>query len=79
MEQEGGEMNSEDVVRAALTVERWCLEHFDILKCDCPFYIGKDKNDCRLNRNRAKCYGMPQKWELAEFLRTRGMRDDDAR
>ncbi len=30
--------NREDVVKAALTIERWCAEHFEPwLNCDCPF------------------------------------------
>ena len=75
-EEKGGEeMTREEVVQAALTVERWCREHFDIIVCDCPFFMGGDTNDCRLNRNRAKCYGMPHKWELEEFLRNRGLKD----
>lgn len=67
-------MTREDVVQAALTVERWCAEHFEIMSCDCPFYI-VETNDCRLNRNRAKCYASPHKWELEEHLRTRGLKD----
>ena len=30
-------MNREDVVQAALKVERWCHEHNDFTGCDCPF------------------------------------------
>ena len=33
-------MNREDVVQAALTLERWCKEHYVSGKvCDCPFIL----------------------------------------
>ena len=65
-------MTREDVVQAALTVERWCEktinEHDD---CDCPFYKkeGIGYGCCILWQGR------PIVWELEEFLRTRGLKD----
>lgn len=70
-------MTREEVVQAALTVERWCREKRTFVeKCDCPF--GYDAfEDCQL------CFLFdrfePGNWGLEEFLRTRGMRDADAR
>jgi hypothetical protein len=63
-------MTREEVVQAALTVERWCKEHYGGCKpCDCPFMSGD--YGCIF-------YDMcdPWLWELEEFLRTRGLKDD---
>ena len=62
--------NREDVVQAALVVERWCNEHIDLYKvCDCPFAL--DEDSCFLSHN--KC--VPDDWGLEEHLRTRGLKD----
>ena len=62
-------MNREDVVQAALTVERWCREHYTEEKpCDCPFLDEDDYNGCRLG-----CNPNPIWCNLEEFLRTRGL------
>ena len=79
---EGEGMNREDVVQAALTVERWCREHWvEDGRCDCPFadtsmYVEGDTTE-------DTCWvGTPHFWGvfchdgLAEFLRTRGMLDE---
>ncbi len=66
--------NREDVVQAALTVERWCAEHTKEdktpdgwrLVCDCPLVAG---GYCMVQRNY-----LPRIWGLEEFLRTRGLR-----
>ncbi len=67
-------MNREDMVQAALTVERWCEEHFSAV-CDCPFAC--KGGACVLNDLQ-----YPKRWHLAEFLRNRGMKheneDEDA-
>jgi hypothetical protein len=67
--------NSEDVVQAALTVERWCREHKKAAHdCDCPFYIklGIGFGHCALWQ------GPPYVgWGLEKFLRTRGLKHDD--
>jgi len=35
-------INREDVVQAALTVERWCAKHYDEEEgCDCPFFANE--------------------------------------
>ena len=65
-------MTREDVVQAALTVERWCNEHKkETQDCDCPF-----------NRNgkmwvQSCMLMLPELWELEKHLRTRGLKDDD--
>ena len=67
---EGGEMTREEVVQAALTVERWCTPE----RCDeCPFYCRElwGTNTCMLHGVR------PQMWNLEKFLRTRGLKDAD--
>ncbi len=65
--------NREDIVRAALTIERWCAEHYKYGgKCDCPFAVPGAFSACRLGD-----VGCAQEWELEEFLRTRGLKDDD--
>ena len=56
-------INREDVVQAALTVERWCKEHFKSCGvCDCPFSFG------------SKCM-LARQGNLSEFLRTRGLKN----
>lgn len=66
-------MNREDVVQAALTVERWCRKHYkSFARCDCP--IVRDGCYCHIAYESE-----PRKWKLEEFLRTRGMKDADAR
>ena len=68
-EAKGGEnvqkINREDIVQAALMLERWCKKE----GCgDCPFlFIG----GCVLSEN------VPQGWELEEHLRTRGLDDGE--
>ena len=60
--------NREDVVQAALTVERWCAENCNDSSepCDCPF------------AQRADCYmdfdAIPKYWGLEKHLRTRGLK-----
>lgn len=60
-------MNREDVVQAALTVERWCKETHDFTGCGCPF---KEGETCRFF-SHVPFY--PWEWDLEEFLRTRGL------
>lgn len=67
----GGEemkINREDVVQAALTVERWCREHSHDCKCDCPFRCGAYKVGCMVG------VGWPMQWNLEKYLRTRGLK-----
>lgn len=67
----GEEMTREEVVQAALTVERWCSEHSSGVvgeDCDCPFCGGKY---CALSRGEE-----PSWWYLEDYLRTRGLKDD---
>ena len=59
-------INREDVVQAALTVERWCKEHRKDGYCDCPFF----EETCKVNYP----YNY---WGLEEFLRTRGLRNGE--
>lgn len=59
-------VNREDVVQAALILERWCKEHIRPGDCECPFI--EKYNLCSLS--------CPFKWELEEFLRTRGLKHD---
>ena len=68
-------MTREDVVQAALKVERWCAEHYnDDGACDCPFAgerhdrIGFIWHYCRVDE--------PSDWNLEEHLRTRGLKHD---
>ncbi len=62
-------INSEDAVRAAITLEKWCMDKGN--QCDdCPFF---DQRGDRL-------YGVcmvddPGDWDLEEFLRKRGMKE----
>ena len=69
-------MTREEVVQAALTVERWCKEHYnDDGACDCPFAgerfreLGFPWHYCSLD--------VPQDYNIEEFLRTRGLKHDD--
>ena len=75
-------MNREDVVQAALTVERWCKER-DGYPCDCPFFEQRESDGaykCRLTNWRLLHSDIdeqePEMWNLAEFLRTRGLKHD---
>ena len=65
------EIKREDVVQAALTVERWCAEHHSENGCDCPFYSNLPFLDsCRLSCN------IPADRKLEDYLRNRGLKDD---
>ena len=60
-------VNREDVVQAALKVERWCKS----TDCSvCPFFLNLDVGGCKLD---FPCEG----WSLEEFLRNRGMEHED--
>lgn len=59
-------VNREDVVQAALMVERWCAKHSHDGKCDCPFRCGA----CKVG------VGWPMYWSLEKYLRTRGLKHD---
>ena len=66
-------MTREEVVQAALTVERWCSEHRqDGNLCDCPFFFTDEASPW-------SCFLLdrfePEHWGLEEFLRTRGLKD----
>ena len=64
-------INRENVVQAALIVERWCVEnHRQDGKCDCP--LRKWSYDCYLIR----CNEAPYEWNLEKFLRARGLKHD---
>ena len=57
-------VNREEVVQAALTVERWCAEHKG---CgDCPLL--NDEDNCMVSMEA------PDYWNLEEQLRTRGLK-----
>ena len=65
-------INREDVVQAALTVQRWCAEHINEYgHCDCPFRK-------RIITNIASCFkcklNLPSEWGLEEHLRERGLK-----
>lgn len=61
------QINREDVVQAALIVERWCVKQInDKGECNCPFADGVG---CILQY-------APVAWSLEEFLRTRGLKDE---
>ena len=65
-------MTREEVVQAALTVERWCKVHRSaVCKCDCPFQFdaGAKWGACKLRQSSVV------DWNLEEFLRTRGLKD----
>ena len=64
-------VNREDVVQAALTVEKWCEERQDEYgNCDFPFTMdcGNWFGDCKIGRD------YPSDWCLETFLRTRGLK-----
>jgi hypothetical protein len=61
-------MTREDVVQAALTVERWCKAHGTDCR-DCPFF-DKYKAPCAIDG------GLPESWGLEDFLKNRGMKHD---
>lgn len=62
--------NREDVVQAALIVERWCSENCSCTAdpCDCPF---SDADECYLYNGLC-----PGGWNLENKLRTRGLKHD---
>lgn len=63
-------MTREDVVQAALTVERWCANNWrPDGACECPFC--GSFNDCLLEQGSA-----PRFAELEKYLRTRGLKHD---
>ena len=68
------QINREDVVQAALTVERWCKENFEKNKngkCDCPFCQPPyDEDLCRFWPCK------PRVWDMEAFLRERGLKHD---
>lgn len=65
------QINREDVVQAALTVGRWCVEHIRLESCDdCPFDHSGEK--CALLNFLHPCG-----WNLELYLRTRGLKHDD--
>ena len=69
-QEEGEEMTREDVVQAALTVERWCFDKWrPDGACDCPFR--GSFNDCLLEQGSA-----PRFADLEKYLRSRGMNDE---
>ena len=72
--EKGGEgMTREDVVQAALTVERWCKDHFlSQSPCNCPFSLDGEVGDCKLFEQ-----ALPYRRHLESFLRTRGLKHDD--
>ena len=60
------QINREDVVQAALKVERWCAKHKG---CgDCPLL--DDEDNCMVSMEA------PDYWNLEEQLRTRGLKHD---
>jgi len=63
------QINREDVVQAALVLERWCFNE----SCTrCPFWYEMDgHNYCAVSTK-----GAPLSWNLEEFLRTRGLNHD---
>ena len=66
-------MTREEVVQAALKVERWCREHRRVGNvCDCPFFYEDESRPW-------SCFLLdrfePEHWNLEEFLRTRGLKD----
>ena len=70
-------MNREDVVQAALTVERWCKAQMDCLNC--PFYKQTSKwhGYCVINCPDGRDIQAAYEWNLEEHLRTRGLKDAD--
>ena len=71
-------MTREEVVQAALTVERWCAEHEDEYgKCDCPFSTPLQRSELNPMVQWGKCIftrGVASEWGLEEHLRTRGLK-----
>ena len=72
-EAKGGEemqkINREDVVQAALTVERWCKSHAkEKGKCECPFNA---EWFCWIGDGSAPCG-----WDLEYHLSKRGLKRD---
>ena len=70
--------NREDVVQAALVVERWCKEHKApafLGGCDCPFYAKDSRFSPFYEKGECFLY-TPFVWHLEEKLRTRGLKDD---
>ena len=74
------QINREDVVQAALMVERWCKEHEDEYgKCDCPFSTPLQMSETNPAIQWGKCIftrGVASVWGLETFLRTRGLKHD---
>lgn len=67
-------MTREEVVQAALTVERWCEERQDEFgNCDCPFKMdcGNGLGLCKIGHDCPSC------WSLETFLRKRGLKDGE--
>jgi len=67
-------MTREEVVQAALKVERWCVEHRNLGgRCDCPFFFNDESGqwNCFLNDTFE-----PGHWFLEDFLRTRGLKHE---
>ncbi len=65
-------MTREEVVQAALKVERWCEKRQDENgNCDCPFELdcGNGFGYCTIGHD------LPSDWSLETFLRTRGLQD----
>ena len=63
-------MTREEVVQAALTVERWCFDHYDDENpCDCPFFNEDNYSECKLCQNPTQSLLI-----IKEFLRTRGLK-----
>lgn len=60
-------INREDVVQAALIVEKWCKENKKGVICDCPFSI---YDSCALFDD-----DVPAEWNLEEVLRNRGIKN----
>jgi hypothetical protein len=68
------QINREDVVQAALTVERWCREHErgKYEDCvDCPFLYETEGLAllCKLFPRK-----IPKQWKLEKYLRERGLK-----
>lgn len=61
-------INREDVVQAALIVERWCAEHYGGCECDCPLL--DDEDNCMVAMEA------PDFWNLEAKLRNRGLKHE---
>jgi hypothetical protein len=68
-------INREDVIQAALMIERWCAEEFSKGDCrmNCPLGSGNPCSLCLLFYDDRP----PKEWNLAERLRKRGLKHDD--